>query len=189
MTSQKTNFSQRVFDLFRLITKPKQVDGVFSNLVLALPRVIAGFFLATMFGGDKFGVPWALADTGLALFEVVDWFPQDVAAFGAPFSWAPELFAWMGAASEAIGGMFLLWGFQTRISGFLIACTMLVAIFMQKWGGGLWGMLPALGFLWISLYAMAFGSGKFGLDYLITRFFEKREVKSINETRIIIKRG
>ncbi len=166
----KNSITQNQFYSYLLkLTKPKEINGVFSNLVLALPRILAGFFLATMFGGDKFGVPWSFSDTGLGLFEVVDWFPEDVAKFGFPFTQVPVLFAWLGAASEAIGGMFLLWGFQTRISGFLISCTMLVAIFLQKWGGPLWNMLPALGFLWVGLYAIAFGSGKFGLDYLVAR--------------------
>lgn len=189
MQIETNTFAYKTYKLIKVITAPKQVEGVFSNFVLALPRILAGLFLATMFGGDKFGVPWALADTGLALFEVVDWFPKDVANFGAPFSWAPEFFAWMGAASEAIGGMFLLWGFQTRISAFFIACTMLVAIFLQKWGGGLWSMLPALGFLWVSLYAMAFGSGKFGLDYLISKYVLSEESKSLTKTTIIVERG
>lgn len=167
--SNTTNSIQKLPTFFLKITEPKEIEGFFSNLVLALPRILGGFFLATMFGGDKFGVPWSISDTGLGLFEVVAWFPEDVAKFGFPFSAAPVLFAWFGAASEAIGGMFLLWGFQTRISGFLISCTMLTAIFLQKWGGPLWGMLPALGFLWIGLYAMAFGSGKFGLDYVVAK--------------------
>ncbi len=189
MISNQANASKKIYQYFKAVTEPKQVDGVFTNLVLAIPRILAGLFLATMFGGDKFGVPWSIADTGLGLFEVVAWFPEDVAKFGAPFSWAPVFFAWMGAASEAIGGMFLLWGFQTRIAAFFIAGTMLVAIFFQKWGGGLWGMLPALGFLWVSLYAVAFGSGKFGLDYLISNWLTKKDSTQITETIISTHRG
>ncbi|MCR9132468.1 MAG: DUF2807 domain-containing protein [bacterium] len=177
MNAFNNTISSRIYTLFKNLTKPKPVEGIFANLVLAFPRILAGLFLATMFGGDKFGVPWSLNNTELGLFEVATWFPEDVAKFGAPFSWAPLFFAWMGAASEAIGGMFLLWGFQTRISGFLIAFTMLVAVFFQKWGGGLWGMLPALGFLWVGLYAMAFGSGKIGLDYLLSRWLTKRDTQ------------
>ena len=46
---------------------------------------------------------------------------------------------------------------------------MLVAIFMQKWGQGTWGMLPAMGFVWVSTYHLYLGSGRFGLDYLISK--------------------
>lgn len=180
--SNTPSFTTKVKSVFIKLTEPKEIEGFFANLVLALPRILAGFFLATMFGGDKFGVPWSIADTGLMLFGVVDWFPEDVAKFGFPFSEAPVFFAWMGAASEAIGGMFLLLGLQTRISAFLISCTMLTAIFLQKWGGPLWGMLPAMGFLWVSLYATVFGSGKFGLDYLITK-----KIKSVRQSTSTIK--
>ncbi len=176
------NFADKIKSAFIRLTEPKEVEGFFTNLVLALPRILAGFFLATMFGGDKFGVPWSIADTGLGWFEVVDWFPEDVAKFGFPFSVAPVFFAWMGAASEAIGGMFLLLGLQTRISGFLISCTMLTAILLQKWGGPLWGMLPAMGFLWVGLYATAFGSGKFGLDYLVAK-----KIKSVTKKALPVK--
>jgi putative oxidoreductase len=51
---------------------------------------------------------------------------------------------------------------------------MLTAIFLQKWPdameyGSSWPLLPAIGFLWISVYSIVLGSGKFGLDYLISR--------------------
>ena len=75
----------------------------------------------------------------------------------------------MAAASEAIGGLLLAAGLATRYMGFLVTITMLVAIFYQKWGEGTWSMLPALGFLWIGIHAIALGSGKFGMDYLISR--------------------
>jgi putative oxidoreductase len=103
------------------------------------------------------------------LFEVASWFPEDVAKFGVPFSLMPWLFAWLAAASEAIGGLFLAAGFQTRISAFLILCTMLVAVFFQKWDQGTWAMLPAMGFLWVSIYSLILGSGKLSFDYLISK--------------------
>lgn len=81
----------------------------------------------------------------------------------------PEFFAWMGGFSEAVGGIFLLLGFQTRIASFLIMGTMLVAIFLQQWSQGMWMMLPAMGFLWVSIYEIIIGSGRFGIDYLISK--------------------
>ena len=85
-----------------------------------------------MFGADKFGMPWTADSQNLKLFEVSAWFPEDVAAFGGIFSIAPVFFAWMGAFSEAVGGLFLMLGLKTRIASFLITCTMLVAIFFPK---------------------------------------------------------
>ena len=114
-------------------------------------------------------MPWTDSEKNLSLFQVASWFPEDVAKFGIPFSIAPVFFAWMAAASEAIGGLFLFLGLKTRVAAFLIGCTMLVAIFFQKYGEGLWSMLPAMGFLWVSIYSIVLGSGKIGVDYLLSK--------------------
>lgn len=129
--------------------------------------------MAIDFGASKFGMPWSPAENELGLFEVAAWFPEDVAKFGGIFALAPTFFAWLGAASEAIGGIFLAAGLQTRVASFLVMSTMLVAIFFQKWGDGTWGMLPALGFLWLAIYNLGLGSGRFGLDYLISKRWSK----------------
>ncbi len=139
------------------------------DLILAIPRIICGLLLSFFYGADKFGMPWTAEDRNLDLFEVIYWFPQDVESFGGVFAMFPVFFAWMGAFSEAVGGLLMALGFQTRIAGFLIVCTMLVAIFCQQWNSGLWGMSAALGFLWVGIYAMVLGSGRFGLDYLISK--------------------
>jgi len=140
-----------------------------ADLIFAIPRFICGMLLALDFGASKFGMPWTDKGQNLDLFEVAAWFPEDVAAYGGIFAVAPIFFAWMGAFSEAVGGLFLAFGLKTRIASFLIMCTMLVAIFLQKWGQGTWGMLPAMGFLWIAMYNLYFGSGRFGLDYVLTK--------------------
>jgi putative oxidoreductase len=72
----------------------------------------------------------------------------------------------MAGFSEAVGGVFLILGFQTRIASLLILTTMLGAIFLQQIQSGIWNTLPALGFLWVSLYTLILGSGRFGIDYL-----------------------
>jgi putative oxidoreductase len=46
---------------------------------------------------------------------------------------------------------------------------MLVAIFMQQINNGIWNCLPAMGFLWVAIYTMITGSGRFGIDYLISK--------------------
>ncbi|TAE65214.1 MAG: DoxX family protein, partial [Bacteroidetes bacterium] len=73
------------------------------------------------------------------------------------------------AFSEAVGGLFLIIGFQTRLFSFLIACTMVVAAFVQHGGHELWQQLPATGFLWVSLFTMVLGSGRIGLDFIISK--------------------
>ncbi len=158
--------------LVKLITPVTQTKW-YSDLLLAVPRVICGLLLTIDFGASKFGLPWSPAEKNLGFFEVVDWFPQDVAAYGGLFAAFPVFFAWMGAFSEAVGGVFLVLGLQTRVASFLVMCTMLVAIFFQQWGEGTWGMLPAMGFLWLSMFTLVLGSGRFGLDYLLARYFTK----------------
>jgi putative oxidoreductase len=155
--------------LLQQITKPITMPHWFLDLLLAIPRVACGYLLTVEFGSPKFGLPWSNPDNGLGLFEVAFWFPQDVAGYGGIFALMPGVFAWMGGFAEAIGGILLLFGIQTRLASFLIMCTMLVAIFMQQWQEGLWMMLPAMGFLWIGIFYMILGSGRFGVDYLLTK--------------------
>ena len=155
--------------LLQKITKPITMQFWWEDFITALPRIICGFLLASNFGADKFGLPWSSSDKNLGLFEVAFWFPNDVAQYGGIFKMFPTFFAWMGGFSEAVGGIFLFIGFQTRIASFLIMATMLVAIFLQQWSQGMWMMLPAMGFLWVSIYSMITGSGRFGIDYLISK--------------------
>ena len=142
-----------------------------ADVLLLIPRLVCGIMLAIDFGASKFGMPWSPEYRKLGLFEVIYWFPQDVAEYGGIFAMFPAFFAWMGAFSEAVGGLLLAIGFNTRAASFLIACTMLVAIFCQQWGNGTWAMLPALGFLWVSLYCLVLGGGRLSLDYIISKQF------------------
>ena len=145
-------------NLFSKIITPIYTANWYSDLLLALPRIIGCYFLAVNFGGSKFPCP--------------DWFIADVTKYGFPF---PAFFAWAAVLAETFGGILLVVGLFTRFAGFTVMCTMLVAIFFQKWGGEVWEMLPAMGFLWVSIYAIVMGSGRFGIDHLITQKFVKHE--------------
>lgn len=164
---------KKIKSFLKKITKPIIFEQWYMNILIAIPRVLGGLMLCFEFGSSKFGMPWSTTDE-LGLFQVASWFPEDVSKFGIPFVLAPTLFAWLGAATEAVGGLFLAIGLGTRIWSVLLSVTMLTAIFFQKWPnvieyGSSWPVLPAIGFLWISIYSMVLGSGKFGLDYLISR--------------------
>lgn len=140
-----------------------------QDLLLAIPRITYGYFLAVNFGASKFGMPWTDPDKNLKLFEVAFWFPEDVSAYGGLFAMFPAFLAWMAAFSETIGGCAWVLGFQTRLFSFLIFCTMLVVVFVHQMQNGLWNMLPGMGILWISLLGMVIGSGRFGLDFLLSK--------------------
>jgi putative oxidoreductase len=154
--------------LKKLIT-PLILPTWWQDFSLALPRIICSLLLTLNFGAAKFGLPWSPAHSNLKFFEVAFWFPNDVKGYGGIFSVFPVFFAWMGAFSEAVGGFFLVLGFQTRIFSFLLTCTMLVVIFLQQFNQGIWNMLPGMGFLWVSIMGMVLGSGRFGVDYFIAK--------------------
>ncbi|MCU0467088.1 MAG: DoxX family protein [Arcicella sp.] len=153
--------------LYKMI-EPILLPNWWQDFLMVLPRIVCGILLTVDFGAAKFGLPWSPVDKNLGLFEVAYWFPNDVAEYGGIFAKFSVFFAWMGAFSEAVGGLFLALGFLTRPFSFLIVCTMLVAIFCQQIDNGTWNMLPAMGFLWVALYQMILGSGRFGIDYLLT---------------------
>ncbi|RTQ45995.1 DoxX family membrane protein [Hymenobacter gummosus] len=155
--------------MLRSLLRPLLLPHWWQDALLLLPRLVCGYLLAADFGASKFGLPWSPPDNNLGLFEVAYWFPQDVAAYGGVFALFPAFFAWMGAFSEAVGGLLLAAGLLTRVSAGLIICTMLVAIFCQQLPQGTWNALPAAGFLWAALPALLLGSGRFGLDYLLTQ--------------------
>jgi putative oxidoreductase len=140
-----------------------------QDLVLAIPRIVYGYFLTVNFGSSKFGLPWSDPDKNLGFFEVAFWFPVDVANYGGIFALFSAFFAWMAAFSEAVGGIAWVLGFQTRLFSFLIFCTMSVVVFIHQMQYGLWNMLPGMGILWIAMLGMVVGSGRFGLDFLISK--------------------
>jgi putative oxidoreductase len=153
------NLSKIMKTLLLKILTPVYTSTWYSDLLLAIPRVVGCYFLAVNFGGSKFPTP--------------DWFVQDVAKFGGAFALFPTFFAWAAVLAETFGGAMLVLGLGTRLAGLVVTCTMLVAIFFQKWGGEVWEMLPAMGFLWIGLHAIVMGSGRFGLDHFISKNISK----------------
>jgi putative oxidoreductase len=158
------NLNQSII-MKKLIT-PITMPTWWQDAFLAIPRIVYGYFLSVNFGSSKFGMPWSPDEKNLGLFEVAFWFPNDVAEFGGIFALAPAFFAWMAGFSEAVGGVAWMLGFKTRLFSFLILCTMFVAVFFQQINNGLWNMMGGMGYLWISMFYMVLGSGRFGVDYL-----------------------
>ncbi|MCQ4140025.1 DoxX family protein [Chryseobacterium sp. EO14] len=155
--------------MIKRIFNPIQMPFWWQDLLFAIPRIVCGYLLTSDFGAAKFGLPWSPADNNLKFFEVAFWFPNDVAEYGGIFAMFPAFFAWMGAFSEAVGGIFLLLGLLTRPFAVLIFITMFVAAFFQQMNQGVWNMLPAMGMMWVSLFYSILGSGRFGLDYIIAK--------------------
>jgi putative oxidoreductase len=165
------------------------LPSIWFHITIAIPRILAGLMLAFEFGSSKFGMPWSTTEE-MGLLQVADWFPEDVEKFGFPFSIAPLFFAWMGAATEAIGELFLALGLGTRFWGVLISFTMPTAIFFQKWPdameyASLWPLLPAASFLWVTIFVTAPGSGKLGLDYLFAKKInlKKTRIRTVRDLK------
>ncbi|MEO9483868.1 MAG: S41 family peptidase [Ekhidna sp.] len=156
------------------LVKTKLQSTKLGDAMVAIPRIICGLLLAFDFGSSKFGVPWSSND--LPFLGIPEWFVQDVATFGGIFALTPYFFAWIAAASETIGGLMLALGLKTRVASFLIMSTMFGAIFLQQWGNGMWNMLPAAGFLWVSMHSLAMGSGRFGFDYIIAKVVQRKRL-------------
>jgi putative oxidoreductase len=151
------------------ILKPIRMPYWWQDFLFLIPRLLYGFLLTSDFGAAKFGLPWSPKDNNLGLFEVAFWFPHDVADYGGIFAMFPEFFAWMGAFSEGVGGIFLMLGLLTRPFAALTFATMFVAVFYQQFNQGTWNMLPAMGIMWVALFYTVLGSGKFGIDHLISK--------------------
>ena len=85
--------------LFAIIIKPFYTSHWYTDLLLALPRIIGCYFLSINFGGSKFPCP--------------DWFIVDVTKYGFPF---PTFFAWAAVLAETFGGAMLVLGLGARFA-------------------------------------------------------------------------
>ena len=88
----------------------------------------------------------------------------------------PHFFAYVVTGVEAIGVILLVLGLMTRYISLAMGTVMLVAIFAVHWKHGFsaadQGFEIPLYYLLFFLILMAFGAGKYSLDYLL---FEKAE--------------
>lgn len=87
-----------------------------------------------------------------------------------PFGFMRPAWLWMAAAalSELVGGIFVAFGFLTRVGAFLIACTMLTAIVGVHWTGGFFasnrGYEYPLSLLAMALALLIAGGGQASID-------------------------
>jgi putative oxidoreductase len=87
----------------------------------------------------------------------------------------PHILTPFVACWECFGGLFLMFGLMTRISGGALAVTMIVAIVSAKWSDVM-TLEDLLGFeestyLAVFTWFAICGAGKASLDYLIERRF------------------
>ena len=76
----------------------------------------------------------------------------------------PEIFAWLAALSQFLGGILVLFGFKTRIAAFFVFVTMSVAVFLAHAHDPFSTKELALAY-WTLAGALVFtGGGKFSID-------------------------
>lgn len=145
---------------------------------------------ATTYTADQFAGPTVLRGVyGIALMVHGAAYPADPAAKAIMPRWAGDnavLLAWMAGVTEFVGGLLVLIGLFTRLSGFSLACVMVVAMWLTQigpnLGTGLLGFLPRfalsqhqtwstfveqLTFLMIGLSLLLTGAGAISLDGLL----------------------
>ena len=72
-------------NFLKLVLQPIVQKHWIADAFFAIIRFVCGMLLAIDFGASKFGMPWSPKEKNLGFFEVVDWFPQDIAEEGHLF--------------------------------------------------------------------------------------------------------
>lgn len=134
----------------KLLFKTTQENSLFNEATITALRVVAGLLLALLHGSGK--VPPSEQLIG------------GVTALGFP---APTLFAWLAGLAELAGGIFLAIGFLTRPSAFVIAFTMLVAVFGTHASDPVNVKELGLLYLVIALVFLTRGAGRWSVDRFI----------------------
>lgn len=102
--------------------------------------------------------------------EFADWLGNDL-HFPMPL-----LMAYLRTGAELFGGIFLIVGFLTRFSAFLIMVTMLVACFAVDKGDIFGDGEMTFGYSIVMLTILLAGPGKLSLDHLISSKFLNKSV-------------
>ena len=123
-----------------------------ANIGILILRVFLGAALMTH------GIP--------KMFGGLSGFTEGVAGMGIPF---PQVLAFLAAFAESFGALFLLLGLLTRPMAFMIVCTMGVAVFSAHGGQPFAKQEMAWLYLVPALMFMLKGSGKWSLDFLLSR--------------------
>lgn len=127
-------------------------DGSGGNFILLIIRLTIGGLMLTH-GWSKM----------LKLFEGGD------VAFADPLGISPFASLLLAVIAEVLFSIFLILGLLTRLSALGLAFTMFIAAFIQHGGDPLGKKELALIYLLIYTTLLVKGSGKFSLDYLLSK--------------------
>lgn len=142
------------------------------DLLIIWPKRIAAYFewagplAARIIVGHTFML------TGWSKLQNLPAITENFISWGIPF---PHVMTPFVAGLECFGGLFLMLGLMTRVSGGGLAVTMIVAILSARWGDvdsleTLLGFEEATYFAVFTWLAIC-GAGKASLDYLLEQRF------------------
>ena len=140
------------------------------KLLITLPERIASYFLWAGPLAARLVVGYVFMYTGLGKLNNLPQVIQNFIDWGIPY---PEILTPFVSGVECFGGVALMLGLFTRVSGGMLAVVMLVAIKSAKWEEvdsleTLFGFEEASYFV-IFLWLAITGAGKISLDYIINK--------------------
>ena len=114
-----------------------------------------------------FGLSMAFAH-GVGKIPPSEGFTGYVGSLGFP---QPSFFAWAAGLAEFVGGIFIALGLLTRVSGFFLLQTMLVAVFVAHGDDPYKKMEMGLLYAMVALALTATGAGRFSVDRFLSERF------------------
>lgn len=151
--------------LYRL-TVPFVAHDWYLNVLIKVPQVVVGAILAFHYGPRSFGMPWSPKELELSLFEVSQRFLEVASNFYEPFGQYPYALGLFAGIIKCFGGFLFIFGLGVR---FISICLLvLMSILLANSHAFDFNYIYPLFFISVSCYALYFGSGKFGIDHLLT---------------------
>jgi putative oxidoreductase len=153
--------AETLFNLYNKITK---YMGIPHSLFLLLIRLYWG---------------WLFFQAGFGKFTHIERTAQFFGSLGLP---SPEIMAYFIASVETFGGILLILGFASRLTGLVLAGNMIGAFLVAHREAlfhivskpdDFYMALP-FSFLFASLVILFCGGGMFSVDYLIKKFLINR---------------
>lgn len=136
-----------------------EIKSRLINILMAFPRIAFGALLISDVWRRKIGMP--VNETSGYASQLME------------FSWWPDwidqnMILWVDIAEKIAQGSVFIFGFNTRLVAFAMIWTSL-----ERWFNGLLTevfVVPLyILFISVCLYSLVLGSGKFGIDYWISR--------------------
>jgi putative oxidoreductase len=146
------------------------ITRTLTGLLIGLPERIASHFLWAGPLVARVAVGYVFMLSGWGKLHNLPQIIENFIGWGIPY---PQILTPFVSGVEFFGGLFLMLGLLTRVSGGMLAGTMVVAIISAKWAD-VDSLETLLGFEETSYFVIFFwlavtGAGKASLDYIITR--------------------